>query len=112
MATSGTIEYDIGSSWRFVLPARALRRRDESRSPGSRRAIHYNGRASPGLTAHVAKQRMGQPMHATQGWRYSVNASCVGAGKPGSANDPTATAIASGLPCRSQKTFEPQRGQK
>jgi hypothetical protein len=55
---------------------------------------------------------MSQPEDVTQECRRSFQTDCVGAGNDGSANAPTATAIASGFRSGSQKTVEPQSGQK
>ena len=48
----------------------------------------------------------------THGCRRSFQTDCVGAGNDGSANDPIATAVASGFRSGSQNTVEPQTGQK
>jgi hypothetical protein len=50
--------------------------------------------------------------NVTHAWRRSFQTDWVGAGKDGSAKDPTATAIAPGFRLSSQKTVEPQSGQK
>jgi hypothetical protein len=50
--------------------------------------------------------------NVTHGCRRSFQTECVGAGNDGSANDPTATAIASGFRSGSQKTVDPQSEQK
>ncbi len=48
----------------------------------------------------------------THGCRRSFQTDCVGGGNEGSANDPTATAIASDFRSGSQNSVEPQSGQK